>query len=157
MPLEILERIENAYKEAFRSRDKLRTGALRLIKAQIKNKEVSVRPRELTEEHVIEALKSLAKQRRDSIEAYESAGEKARADAERAELDVIMSFLPEQLSAEEIERKVVEAIERLDLKSPGDLGKLMKEVMGGLKGRADGRLVNEIARKKLEELASQSV
>ena len=157
MPLELLERIENAYKQALRSRDSTRTAALRLIKAQIKNKEVSVRPKELTEEHIIEALKSLAKQRRDAIEAYEAAGEKARADAERAELDIIMEFMPEQLSADEIEKRVVDAIAKLQLKGPRDLGRLMKEVMGELKGRADGKLVNEIARKKLEEIASQSV
>ena len=154
MSLKILEEIDKAYKEALLQKDELKKSAIRLIKAAIKNKEVSVRPKELTEEHVIEALKSLAKQRRESIEEYEAAGRSDLAEKEKAELEIIMGFLPPQLSEEEIEKKVSEAIERLGLSGPKDFGKLMKEVMGELKGRADGKLVSEIARKKLEELAS---
>lgn len=151
MSLEILKRIEAAYKDAFLKRDELRTSALRMIKAAIKNKEVSVRPKPFTEEHVIEALRSLSKQRLESIEAFEAAGRKDLADKERAELKIIEEFLPEQLSPEEIERKIVEHIQRLGLKSPKDFGLLMREVMNELKGKADGKLVSEIARKKLEE------
>lgn len=153
MSLEILKRIEAAYKEAFLKRDELRTSALRMIKAAIKNKEVSVRPKPFTEEHVIEALKSLSKQRIESIEAFDAAGRKDLADKERMELKIIEEFLPKQLSPEEVEKKIVEHIERLGLKSPKDFGILMREVMSELKGKADGKLVSELARKKLEEIS----
>jgi len=154
MPLEILEKIEAAYKESLLKRNELRTSALRLIKAAIKNKEVSVRPKPFAEEHMIEALKSLTKQRIESIEAFDAAGRKDLADKERAELKIVEEFLPAQLSQEEVERKIVEYIAKLELKSPKDFGILMREVMVELKGKADGKLVSEIARKKLEESAS---
>ncbi|NIA30162.1 MAG: GatB/YqeY domain-containing protein, partial [Actinobacteria bacterium] len=89
------------------------------------------------------------KKRRESIKIYSEAGRDDLAGKEQRELDVIQSYLPQQLSAEEIEKIVDEAIEETGAQSMKDMGRLMGAIMPSVKGRADGKQINEMIRQKL--------
>ena len=146
MPL--LERIDNELKAAMKSSDKIKVSTLRMVKASLKNREIEKRA-ELSDEEVIEVLTTLAKQRRESISEFERGGRADLAEREREELAVIQSYLPEQLSEEELNRIVQETIEETGASSLKDVGKVMKSLMPKVKGRADGRQVNQKVRKLL--------
>nr|MCU0549591.1 GatB/YqeY domain-containing protein [Leptolyngbya sp. Prado105] len=115
-------------------------------------KEVSVRPSgqtELTEEQEIEALSQIAKQRRDSIEQYTNANRADLAQKESDELAIIETFLPAQLSDQEVERAIAKIIAEVGASSPKDMGKVMAPVMQQLKGKADGKKVQAIVKAQL--------
>ena len=144
----IKEKLKEDLKISLKSKDTIRLNTIRSIINAIKNKEIDLR-RELNENEIFEVLNSLAKQRREAIEQYEKGNRQDLADKEKEELKIILEYLPEQLSEEEIEQIVKETIERLGATSLKDMGKVMKEVMHKVKGRADGRKVNEMVKKFL--------
>ena len=144
----IKEKLKEDLKISLKSKDTIRLNTIRSIINAIKNKEIDLR-RELHENEIFEVLNSLAKQRREAIEQYEKGNRQDLADKEKEELKIILEYLPEQLSEEEIEQIVKETIERLGATSLKDMGKVMKEVMPKVKGRADGRKVNEMVKKFL--------
>ncbi len=143
-----LDRLTQDMKVAMKSGDKARLSAIRLLRGQIKDASIN-KQGELTEEEEIAVLTSAAKKRRESIEAYASAGRTDLVKQEQAELDVIQAYLPKQLSAEELEKLVNKAIEKSGAETMKDIGKVMPVIMAQVKGRADGRQVNEMVRKKL--------
>jgi uncharacterized protein YqeY len=105
---------------------------------------------DLTDEELTKAMQSLVKQRRDSIEQYEKAGRQELADKERAEIEVIESYLPQAASREEIEQAVAAAISEIGATSMRDMGAVMKAVQSRLAGKsADGRAVSEIVKASL--------
>lgn len=136
-------------KAAMKAREKNRVDVLRLLKARIKNLEID-KGRALTGEEEIQVLQSAAKKRKEAIDLYEKGNRPELAEKEREELAVIQSYLPEQLSREDVEREIVLIVEETGASSMKDLGKVMKEAMARLKGKADGKLVQEIVRSKLE-------
>ncbi|RME68731.1 MAG: GatB/YqeY domain-containing protein [Nitrospirae bacterium] len=142
------ERIESDLKEAMKASDTLRVSTLRLIKSAIKNKEID-KGGSLGDDEVIQVLSSLVKQRRESVEMYQKAGRKDLAEKEEAEIKIIQSYMPEQLSDEEIREIIAEAIKQTGATSMKDMGKVMKTVMAKVKGRADGKKVNEMVRQAL--------
>ncbi len=142
------ERIESDLKEAMKASDSLRVSTLRLIKSAIKNKEID-KGSSLGDDEVIQVLSSLVKQRRESVEMYQKAGRKDLAEKEEAEIKIIQSYMPEQLSDEEIREVIAEAIKETGATSMKDMGKVMKTVMAKVKGRADGKKVNEMVRQAL--------
>jgi len=103
----------------------------------------------LTDEETLAVLQKQAKQRRDSIAEYKKAGRDDLVTAEQAELTVIESYLPRQMTREEIEVVVREAADELDVSDMSGMGPLMKHSMAETKGKADGRLVNEVVREVL--------
>jgi uncharacterized protein YqeY len=136
---------------AMKSKDAARLSALRMVKASVMNREIE-KGGELSDEEMTKALQSLVKQRRDSIEQYEKAGRQELADKERAEIEVIESYLPQAATREEIERAVAEAIKETNASSMRYMGVVMKAAQGRLAGRsADGRTVSEIVKAKLGE------
>ena len=135
-------------KEALRSKDKIRLSTIRMINSLIKNAEIDKRG-ELTEEEIVQLLRKYAKQRKEAIEMYEKGGRQDLVEKEKRELEIVESYLPEELSEEEIRKLVREVIEEVGASSPKDLGKVMKVVMPKVKGRADGSLVNRIVREML--------
>ena len=135
-------------KDAMRSRDKLRLSTIRMINSLIKNAEIEKRG-ELTDDEIIQLLMKYAKQRKEAIEMYEKGGRQDLVEKEKAELAVVESYLPKQMSEEEIRELVKEAIEATGASSPKDIGKVMQHVMPKVKGRADGSVVNKIVREML--------
>ncbi len=146
--MSIKERLQQDLKESLKKKDTIRLNTIRSIINAIKNKEIDLR-KEVTEEEIYAILNSLAKQRRESIEQYEKGGRQDLVDQEKRELEIILEYLPEQLSEKEIEKIVKETIEEVGASSMKDLGKVMKAIMPKVKGRADGKKVNEIVRSLL--------
>ncbi len=137
----IKERINDTLKDAMRARDKEKTGALRLVTAAFKQKEVDERIT-LTDEHVLAILDKLAKQRRESIEQYQAAGRADLVAQEQFELDIITSFLPEPLDEAAIDEIVQAAIADTGAKTMQDMGKVMALIKPQVQGRADMSLVS---------------
>ena len=129
-------RINDDVKTAMREKDKARLATLRLITAAIKQKEVDERT-ELNDEQVVAILEKMLKQRKDSIEQFEKAGRDELAAQEKAEIEIIQVYMPEQLSDDEIESLIKEAIASTGAESMKDMGKVMGQLKPKLAGRAD--------------------
>jgi uncharacterized protein YqeY len=135
------ERITEDMKAAMRAKEAERLGAIRMLTAAIKQKEVDERV-ELDDVAVIAIVDKLLKQRKDSIEAFEKAGRQDLADKEAAEVVVLSAYLPQRLSAEEVAVEVKAIVAELGAKGPGDMGKVMGAVKAKLAGKADMGLVS---------------
>jgi len=134
---------------AMKAKDAPRLSALRMLKAAIMNKGVE-KGHDLDDGEVLQVVSSLVKQRRDSIEQFAKAGRTDLVDKETGEIAVLEHYLPPAASAVDIEAAVTEAIAATGAASPKDMGKVMKAVMPMLAGKnADGKVVNEIVRRKL--------
>ena len=129
-------RINDDVKTAMREKDKARLATLRLITAAIKQKEVDERT-ELNDEQVVTILEKMLKQRKDSIEQFEKAGRTELVDQEKSEIEIIQIYMPEQLSDDEIERLIKEAITSTGAESMKDMGKVMGQLKPQLAGKAD--------------------
>ncbi len=143
------ERIQQDIKGAMKEKDQVKLSTLRLLMSEIKNKEIDAGG-ELEEADLLSIIQKAAKQRKESIEQYKKGGRDELAAKEERELEILNSYLPQQLSREELEALVREAIARCGATSPKDMGKVMKEVMPAVKGRADGKEVNALVRTLLE-------
>ncbi len=134
---------------AMKSQDASRTSTLRMVKAAMMNRQIE-KGSELDDDDMQKLLRSLVKQRRDSIEQYEKAGRAELVAKESAEIEVIEGYLPQAASREEIEQAVAAAISETGAGSMKDMGKVMKAVQAALAGKnADGRLLSEIVKAKL--------
>jgi uncharacterized protein YqeY len=150
--MSLKDRIGDEIKAAMKARDKVRLETIRSIKKAILEKEISVRPQgqeTLNEDQEMELLIQLAKQRRDSIEQYTGAGRLDLADRETQELAILEEYLPKQMDDVEIAAVVEATIAKVGAASPKDMGKVMGPVMQALKGRADGKRIQEIVKEKL--------
>ena len=126
-----------------------RTSTLRMVKAAMMNREIE-KGGELADEEMLKLLRSMVKQRRDSVEQYEKGGRQDLADKERAEIAVIESYLPKAASREEIQEAIIAAIGETGATSMKDMGKVMKAAQARLADKnADGRAVSEIVKEKL--------
>ena len=131
---------------AMRAKDAARLSTLRLVKANLMNRQIE-KGGELTDDEIMKALQSLVKQRRDSVEQYEKAGRDDLAAKEAAEIAVSEIYLPRAASAEEIEAAVTLAVAETGASSIKDMGTVMKAAMAHLAGKsADGKLVSETVR-----------
>ena len=146
------EQISEDIKSAMKAKDKLRLQTVRSIKKVILDKEVALRPsgqESLTAEQELELLAQQAKQRRDSIEQFRNGGREDLAEKEEQELAIIETYLPQQLSEDEINSILAEVIAQVGASSPQDMGKVMGVAMKQLKGRADGKKIQELVKAKL--------
>lgn len=143
------ERLMEDLKDSTKAREKLRLSTIRMIRAAIKNLEIAKRQKELNDQGVVEVLGSLAKQRKESIEQFREGGREDLACKEEEELRIISSYLPPQLSYEELQIRVKEAIRESEATSPKDFGKVMKVLMAKLKGQADGKVAGDMVREQL--------
>lgn len=134
---------------AMKAQDAGRTSTLRMVKAAMMNRQIE-QGSELSDDDMQKLLRSLVKQRRDSIEQYEKGGRQELADKEKAEIAVIETYLPQAASQDEIDQAVAAAIAETGASSMKDMGKVMKAVQAALAGKnADGRLVSESVKAKL--------
>lgn len=145
------EKISADFKQAFKDKDSDKKSVLSMVQSEIKNKEIELGKKEqgLSEEEVIAVIGRAVKQRKDSIEQYRSGGREDLAEQEQKEIDILMRYLPEQISDEQIETVVKEVIATTGASTKADIGKVMGMAMAKLKGQADGNKVREIAEKLL--------
>jgi hypothetical protein len=145
-----MDRLTEDLAAAMRAKDAVRVGALRMLKAALVNKGLEQGQGPLSEAEAIKIVQGLVKQRRDSIEQFTRGQRPDLAEKEAAEIRVLEEYLPPPLDEAAIAAAVDRAIAETGATSAKDLGRVMKAVMGALAGQAvDGRVVNEIARKKL--------
>lgn len=135
-------------KAAMKSGDKTTLGTIRMIRAQVQNAALS-KGEALSDEDILVVLNKEAKKRKEAIELYTQGEREDLIQKETEELKIITSYLPEMLSEEEIAGIVEEAIKETGAETMSDMGKVMGIVMPKVKGRADGKVINEIVRKKL--------
>ena len=147
--MSILVKLTEDMKKAMKEGDKIRLSTIRLLLAQLKDTKIA-KGDILSEEEEIAVLTSAAKKRKESIKAYAEGGREDLVERESKELEIISSYLPEQLSEKEIASKISQIIEKTGAVSLKDLGAVMREAMQEFKGRADGKLVQQLVRKKLE-------
>ena len=146
--MSLKDRVLQDMKEAMKARDQLRLSTLRLLVSEIKNREIDAKG-ELKDEDILALIQKAVKQRQDSIAQYEKGGRQDLAEKEKAEMEILKAYLPEELSKEAILKIIDQAIAATGASSPKEMGKVMREVMPKVKGRADGKLVNELVRKRL--------
>lgn len=154
--MSLKNRITEDMKIALKSGDKVGLGVLRMMRARMLEREVELRSKhgldyDLEDSEAITVLSGYAKQRKDSIDGFRRGGREEQAAREEAELAIVETYLPEQIGEEEILLRLKEAIAEAGATSPRDLGEVMKRVMPPLKGRADGKTVNRLARDLLAE------
>jgi len=134
---------------SMKAQDASRTSTLRMVKAAMMNRQIE-KGSELNNDDMQKLLRSLVKQRRDSVEQYEKAGRQELVDKEKAEIEVIEAYLPQAASTEEIEQAVMAAIAETGGSSMKDMGRVMKAAQAALAGKnADGRTVSEVVKAKL--------
>lgn len=147
--MEILPKIMNEIKEAMKSKDTLKVNTLRFLQSAIKNREIELRPNPMNDDEAMGVLKKLVKQRKESIEQYKAGGRQDLVDQETAELKILETYLPAQMSKEQVEKLVAEVLAVTGAKTIKDMGPVMKEVLARSGGAADNKLVSEIVRAKL--------
>ena len=147
--MSIKEQLTADMKEAMKSHDKDRLSVIRFVRGAIRQAEIDGGHKELSDEDVIGVISKEVKMRKDSIEEFEKGGRVDLVAKTQAEIGVLMKYLPAQLSEEEVRALVAEAVEKTGAKEPKDMGKVMGALMPKVKGRADGKLVNQLVRAQL--------
>ncbi len=151
--MSLLQRLDGDLKTALRESDRLRLSAIRLVKAAVKNLQIE-KGRDLSDEEILSVISTLAKQRRESIEQFSKGGRNDLADQERRELAVLRAYMPEQLSPEELDSLILQAIKESSARDEKDMGKVMKVLMPRVKGVSDGKAVNSRVKELLLSLRS---
>ncbi len=146
--MSLTQAIDQHLKDALKSQDKERLSALRNIKSHLKNKIIDLR-RDLTDAEALQILSTLAKQRRESIDAFQKAGRDDLVNKEQFELDLIVSYLPQPLTEAELSDLVQKAIAESQAQGPQDMGKVMKILVPQVTGKADGKVLSELVKKLL--------
>jgi uncharacterized protein len=151
--MSLKDRLMSDLQDAMRSGDELRKETIRMARSAIKNAEIESMA-ELDDAGVQNVLRKEIKQRREAAEEFEKGKRPELAEKERAEAAVLEVYLPQQMSESEIEAEVRALVAELGVSEPKDMNKLMPAAMSRLKGRADGRLVNQVATRVLSEMGS---
>ncbi len=138
----LTEKIRTDMTEAMKAQEKERLSTLRMLQSAIKNEQINV-GHELSDEEAMTVIRKAVKQRQDSIEQYQNAGRTELAEKERSEMELLKTYLPAELSSEELESGLREIIASTGAQSKKDLGKVMKEATARFKGRVDGKKIQE--------------
>ncbi len=147
--LSLEEIIFNDMKKALKNKDKLRLSTLRMIRAAMKNVEISKREK-LTENEIVAIISNNLKKLEESLDIFIKGQRAELADKTKKEIEIVKEYLPEQLSEEEVEKIVKETIIKFEFKGLQDIGPAMREIMPQLKGKADGKIVNKMVRDLLD-------
>lgn len=140
--------ITNDMKSAMKAGEATKLGVIRMLISEIKKREIDKRS-PLDEGEIQKTISTMIKQRNDSIEAFKKGGREDLAEKEQQEITFLQNYLPQQLTREELEIIITATIQEVGAIGPNDIGKVMKAVTPKTSGRADGKLVNEIARARL--------
>lgn len=147
--MNLSERLNEDMKQAMKSKDKFRLSTIRMVRSTIKYLEIDLK-RTLDDNEVLDILSREIKQRKDALQEFESAGRDELAASTKAEIEIIIKYLPEQLSEEEIKAIVQQTIQETGASSKSEMGKVMSALMPKVKGRADGKLVNQAVQQFLQ-------
>ena len=147
----LFERIDSDLKDAMRAKDTTKLGVLRMLKSALKYGaiEKSGADSDLNDADAVQVIRKQAKQRQDSIESFEKGGRAELAEKEKAELVILNSYLPQQLSAEELAKIVRETITEVGATSKAQMGAVMKALQSKVAGRADGKTLSQEVQKQL--------
>ena len=146
--MSLLGKLNDDMKQAMKEKDKLKLSVIRMVKSSVQNEEIN-QGKELADDEVLAIFNRELKQRRDSLQEFENAGREDLAGQIRAEIEVLLPYLPKQLDESEIRQIVQETMEQTGASSKKDLGKVMGAIMPKVKGKADGNLVNKIVQELL--------
>lgn len=146
--MSLIQDIEEGFKKALKTQDKMRLSALRMLRAALKNKEIERRGK-LEDQEIISVIKGLIRQGKEAVDQFEKGGRPDLSEKEKAEIEIYSAFLPVQASSLEIEESIDQII--LELKASGvkDMGKVMKAAMARLAGRAEGQTIQAIVKQRL--------
>jgi uncharacterized protein YqeY len=150
MKMGLKEQIPEDLKNALRNKKTLELSVLRMLQAALKNKEIDNKKEALTDEVVISVVGAEIKKRRDAVREFEKANRPDAADQEKAEIEILMKYMPQQMSEDEIRDVVKSAVEETQAESMKEIGKVMKALIPKVKGKADGSIVNKIVKEMLE-------
>ena len=143
--MSLRERLNEELKASMKSKDGLRLSVIRMVRSSIKNREIDQR-HELDDREIIEVISTLCKQRKESIRLFKEANRKDLVDKEEKELALLLEFMPQQLTREELEDLVKKMIAESGAQGPKDMGRVMKTLQPAIAGRADGKLVSDIVK-----------
>ncbi|ETT56732.1 MULTISPECIES: GatB/YqeY domain-containing protein [unclassified Paenibacillus] len=147
--MNLSERLNEDMKQAMKSRDKFTLSTIRMVRSTIKYLEIDLK-RTLDDNEVLDILSREIKQRKDALQEFEAAGRDELAASTKAEIEIIIKYLPEQLTEEEIKVIVQQTIQETGASSKSEMGKVMSALMPKVKGRADGKLVNQAVQQFLQ-------
>lgn len=145
----MVEKLDKDMIEAMKSKDKDRLVVIRMVKAALKQEQIDHK-KEINDDLLIDVINKQIKMRKDSIIEFEKGNRTDLVEKTQKEIDVLMAYLPEQLSKEEVEKIINEIFEEVKPESQKDMGKVMKEAQAKLKGKADMKEVSTIIREKLQ-------
>jgi uncharacterized protein YqeY len=148
--MSLQQKIDDDLKTALKASDTVKVSVLRMAKAAIKNKEIDKKDT-LSEDDIRSVFSTLSKRSKESIEQFAKGGREDLVDKERQELSILQTYLPQELTQEELDRIIAEAIRESSAESPKDIGNVMRLVMSRVKGAADGKVVNQRVRALLEK------
>ena len=143
------EQLQKDYFQAMKDRDTVKASTVNFLRAQLKNVRIEKRSETLEDKDVVTVIKKQIKQRQDSIEQFEKGGRKDLADKETAEMAILKSYLPEELSEQALQQFIEQAIRETGAQSMKDMGNVIKAVAAKAQGRADNRVVSELVKKAL--------
>lgn len=147
--MSLKQKLQEDLKSSMKNKDTVRKSVVTLIRASIKQYEVDNRV-ELDDEGIIDIISKQMKQRRDSLEEFAKANRQDLVSETESEIEVLKEYLPQQLSEEELNKIVKETISELRATSMKDMGKIMSAMMPKVKGRADGKQINELVKANLQ-------
>ena len=145
------EKIMEDYKKAMKEKEALKVSVLSFLRAELKNAAIDKRKDKLEDAEVIAVVKKQVKQRQDSIEQFKAGGRQDLVEKETKELEILKSYLPQQLSEDKIREIIEEAVRETGACGPQDMGKLMKALLPKLSGGADNKLVSELVKARLQK------
>lgn len=148
--MSLREQISNDIKTAMRAKEADKLSALRMVQSAFKNREIELRPNEMPEDEYLGVIKKLVKQRKESIDQFQQAGRQDLVDAETKELKLLEQYMPAQLSREQIEKIVTEAVAETGAKTVKEMGLVMKAAQAKAGGQADNKIMSEIIKSKLQ-------
>ncbi|MEC0230318.1 GatB/YqeY domain-containing protein [Paenibacillus alba] len=146
--MSLSDRLNEDMKQAMKSQDKFKLSVIRMVRSTIKNQEIDLK-RALDDNEVLDVLTREIKQRKDSLQEFTKAGRDDLADSLKAELVILAEYMPQQLSEEEVKAIVQQTIQQIGASSKADMGKVMTALMPQVKGRADGKLINQLVQQLL--------
>jgi len=143
------EKILNDYKGAMKSRDTLKSAVLSFLRAEMKNMAIAKKKDSLDDNETVVVIRKQIKARQESIEQFKNGNRQDLADKESRELEILKTYLPPELSPDEIKKIIEEAVAETGAQGIKDMGKVMKEVTAKVSGKADGKLVSDSVRQRL--------
>ena len=138
------ERIETEFKAALKAQEKIKLSTIRMLKAEINNFKLDRNKKTLKDDEIVKIIQHQVKQHKDSIEQFKKGNRQDLVEKETKELDILLGYMPEQMSEEELKKIITETIKELEATSKKDMGKVIKAVMEKVKGKAEGKAVSQI-------------